>query len=179
MSEDIWTAGRLKVRPEWIDNESGERSKQFPHFYGVEFTDAAPPILAELLDETYNGTGPDYYPDDSTLCFDGEMNYGYGGDYNDALVELGISFVIKTDAKYEYDGDVWFWVPGMAAPENRGATEGGVVLGAAEWQALRKEFLEPFDRHLALVQAIDRHFVDPWTLVDTSEVPPPYEPEEA
>lgn len=173
MSEPIWTTGHLKVRPEWITTSivRGRYESDEP-YEDYSVADDAPPVIEFLVEEAINGS-THYVRYEDLFTFEGEMNYGYSGDQNDELVAAGIAFCIKTDAKYEYDGDVWFWTPGMEKPEARPAAESGVTLAADEYRAMRKLY-----RFEALVEALDAHFVNPWELLGPAPLPPPYTPEE-
>jgi hypothetical protein len=186
MSEMMGVTVRLKVRPEWLTMKKVLCDwKDEGYYEDHDLAEGAPPVLEELLYAI--GSILDFDANDNTLTLSGEMNYGWGTNAPDTtLVELGIAFVASTDAKYEYDGDIAWWAPGMADIDGRPAGNAGVTLSGHEYRQMREKHLSATDHRWsngddlrAFASALDNYFVDPWALISAAPLPSPYVDPEA
>lgn len=180
MSEMMGVDVRLKVRPEWLTTvHRGSGDLEWDEVVPAE---GAPGVLEALFEQLESV----YYADD-VLHLSGELNYGFPSSegFDDLLREAGIPFAGSSDAKYEFDGDVTWWVPGMALAMIRPSGNEGVTLSGHQYRALveslivnREDDVYYIDRLIGLKDALDEHFVDPFALVDAAPLPDPLPTEE-
>lgn len=65
---------------------------------------------------------------DETLYWSDELNYGNFDDIFETCVEAGLSVAAHSDARYEWDGHLKVWHPGIGDPRESGCTQSGLPL---------------------------------------------------
>jgi hypothetical protein len=79
-----------------------------------------------------------------------ELNWGNTIVMDAFCIEHGLQFLKRVEAKYEYNGEIIWWTPGMAEPKVWAATNVSASRPYASLEFLRKEE----ENHETLAQVI-------------------------
>lgn len=135
----------------------------FPEQVPAELIEAMDDVGLSVIDDMPGPATAGWIEVDTDLSgmrrytWSGSLNYGFdgrsrGGDLLALLREWNIAFAITTDAKYEFDGSIIAWHPGMSEPFEAQWSNSGQVLAPPDYKALTRDLQDLPRARLSLLE---------------------------